>query len=59
MHSVTLDSSGSPKKWTLSRGMSEDESLRSIIKEVRNHCLFRAKLQLTVCHLSGCESLNK
>ncbi|XP_045885440.1 leucine-rich repeat flightless-interacting protein 1 isoform X2 [Micropterus dolomieu] len=33
MHSVTLDSSGSPKKWTLSRGMSEDESLRSIIKE--------------------------
>ncbi len=34
MHSVTLDSSGSPKKRTLSRGMSEDESLRSIIKEV-------------------------
>lgn len=34
MHSVTLDSSGSPKKRTLSRGISEDESLRSIIKEV-------------------------
>ncbi|XP_071767306.1 uncharacterized protein LOC139921038 isoform X3 [Centroberyx gerrardi] len=33
MHSVTLDRSGSPKKRTLSRGMSEDESLRSIIKE--------------------------
>ncbi|KAK2862273.1 hypothetical protein Q5P01_001806 [Channa striata] len=33
MHSVTLDSSVSPKKRTLSRGMSEDESLRSIIKE--------------------------
>ncbi|XP_040060129.1 uncharacterized protein LOC120835332 isoform X2 [Gasterosteus aculeatus] len=33
MHSVTLDSSGSPKKRTLSRGLSEDESLRSIIKE--------------------------
>ncbi|XP_041818871.1 leucine-rich repeat flightless-interacting protein 2 isoform X2 [Chelmon rostratus] len=33
MHSVTLDSSGSPKKRTFSRGISEDESLRSIIKE--------------------------
>ncbi|KAM8756545.1 uncharacterized protein AB9X84_009712 [Acanthopagrus schlegelii] len=33
MHSVTLDSSGSPKKRTLSRGVSEDESLRSLIKE--------------------------
>ncbi|XP_070759568.1 tropomyosin Per a 7.0102 [Enoplosus armatus] len=33
MHSVTLDSSGSPKKRPLSRGISEDESLRSIIKE--------------------------
>lgn len=33
MHSVTLDSSGSPKKRSFSRGMSEDESLRSIIKE--------------------------
>lgn len=33
MHSVTLDSSGSPKKRTISRGLSEDESLRSIIKE--------------------------
>uniref|UniRef100_UPI0037E6F9D5 tropomyosin Per a 7.0103 n=1 Tax=Semicossyphus pulcher TaxID=241346 RepID=UPI0037E6F9D5 len=31
MHSVTLD--GSPKKRTLSRGISEDESLRSFIKE--------------------------
>lgn len=36
MHSVTLDSSGSPKKRTLSRGMSEDESLRSIIKETES-----------------------
>ena len=35
MHSVTLDSSGgSPRKRTISRGLSEDESLRSIIKEV-------------------------
>ncbi|CAN9512288.1 unnamed protein product [Ophioblennius macclurei] len=33
MHSVTLDSSVSPKKRTFSRGLSEDESLRSIIKE--------------------------
>ncbi|XP_067443757.1 golgin subfamily A member 2 isoform X1 [Thunnus thynnus] len=33
MHSVTLDGSGSPKKRSFSRGMSEDESLRSIIKE--------------------------
>ncbi|XP_076612206.1 uncharacterized protein LOC143336147 [Chaetodon auriga] len=33
MHSVTLDSSGSPKKRSFSRGLSEDESLRSIIKE--------------------------
>ncbi|XP_020500769.1 leucine-rich repeat flightless-interacting protein 1 isoform X1 [Labrus bergylta] len=31
MHSVTLD--GSPKKRTLSRGISEDESLRSLIKD--------------------------
>ncbi|CAJ1051745.1 leucine-rich repeat flightless-interacting protein 1 [Xyrichtys novacula] len=31
MHSVTVD--GSPKKRTLSRGISEDESLRSFIKE--------------------------
>lgn len=38
MHSVTLDGSGgSPRKRTISRGLSEDESLRSIIKEVRNH----------------------
>ncbi|XP_068576478.1 leucine-rich repeat flightless-interacting protein 2 isoform X2 [Cebidichthys violaceus] len=36
MHSVTLDSSGSPKKRTLSRGLSEDESLRSIIKEAES-----------------------
>ncbi|TKS71501.1 hypothetical protein D9C73_005047 [Collichthys lucidus] len=34
MHSVAVDSGGSPKKRTLSRGLSEDESLRSIIKEV-------------------------
>ncbi|CAK6955730.1 leucine-rich repeat flightless-interacting protein 2 isoform X2 [Scomber scombrus] len=33
MHSVTLDGSGSPRKRALSRGMSEDESLRNIIKE--------------------------
>nr|XP_046240051.1 leucine-rich repeat flightless-interacting protein 1 isoform X3 [Scatophagus argus] len=33
MHSVTLDGSGSPRKRTFSRGISEDESLRSIIKE--------------------------
>ncbi|KAM9860363.1 uncharacterized protein ACBR49_018382 isoform 2-T2 [Aulostomus maculatus] len=33
MHSVTLDGSGSPRKRPLSRGISEDESLRSIIKE--------------------------
>ncbi|XP_017160498.1 leucine-rich repeat flightless-interacting protein 2 isoform X2 [Poecilia reticulata] len=33
MHSAALDSSGSPRKRTVSRGMSEDESLRSIIKE--------------------------
>ncbi|KAF3689722.1 hypothetical protein EXN66_Car005394 [Channa argus] len=36
MHSVTLDSSGSPRKRTFSRGMSEDESLRSIIKETES-----------------------
>ncbi|XP_022600671.1 leucine-rich repeat flightless-interacting protein 1-like [Seriola dumerili] len=36
MHSVTLDSSGSPKKRTFSRGLSEDESLRSIIKETES-----------------------
>ncbi|XP_062255184.1 leucine-rich repeat flightless-interacting protein 2 [Platichthys flesus] len=33
MLSATLDTSGSPKKRTFSRGLSEDESLRSIIKE--------------------------
>lgn len=33
MLSATLDSSGSPKKRAFSRGLSEDESLRSIIKE--------------------------
>ncbi|KAM4613428.1 uncharacterized protein ACJ7VT_011527 isoform 2-T2 [Polymixia lowei] len=36
MHSVTLDRSGSPKKRTLSRGISEDESLRNIIKETES-----------------------
>ncbi|XP_059184970.1 leucine-rich repeat flightless-interacting protein 1 isoform X2 [Centropristis striata] len=36
MHSVTLDSSGSPRKRTFSRGLSEDESLRSIIKETES-----------------------
>lgn len=34
MHSITVDNSGSPRKRTLSRGISEDESLRSIITEV-------------------------
>lgn len=34
MHSAHLDSNGSPRKRTLSRGISEDESLRSIINEV-------------------------
>lgn len=34
MLSVALESNGSPKKRTFSRGISEDESLRSIIKEV-------------------------
>lgn len=49
MHSVALDSSGSPRKRTLSRGISEDESLRSIIKEVSEEitasleCSLRAK----------------
>lgn len=50
MHSVTLDSSGSPKKRTLSRGLSEDESLRSIIKEVSGvvtDCLELAKSTTT------------
>lgn len=60
MHSVTLDSSGSPKKRTLSRGVSEDESLRSLIKEVRggitaslvSGCLgLKLKLTLRVCYL--------
>ncbi|XP_069012233.1 uncharacterized protein [Embiotoca jacksoni] len=36
MHSVAIDSSGSPKKRTFSRGISEDESLRSIIKETES-----------------------
>ncbi|XP_029990765.1 leucine-rich repeat flightless-interacting protein 1 isoform X2 [Sphaeramia orbicularis] len=36
MLSVTIDSSGSPKKRSFSRGISEDESLRSIIKETEN-----------------------
>ncbi|XP_038867853.1 leucine-rich repeat flightless-interacting protein 2-like isoform X2 [Salvelinus fontinalis] len=33
MHSGTLERAGSPRKRTLSRGVSEDESLRNIIKE--------------------------
>ncbi|CAL8336001.1 unnamed protein product [Lota lota] len=33
MHSVAVDRNGSPSKRTLSRGMSEDESLRIIITE--------------------------
>lgn len=36
MLSVTIDSSGSPKKRSFSRGISEDESLRSIIKETES-----------------------
>ncbi|KAM6927187.1 uncharacterized protein FYW49_003381 [Xenentodon cancila] len=36
MHSNTLDSTGSPKKRAISRGISEDESLRSIIKETES-----------------------
>lgn len=36
MLSATLDSSGSPKKRAFSRGLSEDESLRSIIKEAES-----------------------
>ncbi|XP_032365175.1 leucine-rich repeat flightless-interacting protein 1 isoform X1 [Etheostoma spectabile] len=36
MHSVTLEISGSPRKRTLSRGLSEDESLRCIIKETES-----------------------
>ncbi|KAG9353432.1 hypothetical protein JZ751_018028 [Albula glossodonta] len=33
MHSGSLDKVGTPRKRTLSRGMSEDESLRHLIKE--------------------------
>ncbi|XP_035633926.1 leucine-rich repeat flightless-interacting protein 1-like isoform X3 [Oncorhynchus keta] len=33
MHSGALERAGSPRKRTLSRGVSEDESLRNIIKE--------------------------
>ncbi|XP_061911611.1 uncharacterized protein si:ch1073-456m8.1 [Entelurus aequoreus] len=36
MLSVTVDNSGSPKKRTLSRGIGEDESLRSFIKEAES-----------------------
>ncbi|XP_029682180.1 uncharacterized protein isoform X2 [Takifugu rubripes] len=36
MHSITVDNSGSPRKRTLSRGISEDESLRSIITETES-----------------------
>nr|XP_020448508.1 leucine-rich repeat flightless-interacting protein 2-like [Monopterus albus] len=36
MHSATLDSTGSPKKRMFSRGLSEDESLRSIIQETES-----------------------
>lgn len=36
MLSATLDSSGSPKKRAFPRGLSEDESLRSIIKEAES-----------------------
>lgn len=40
MHSAALDGSGSPRKRAFSRGLSEDESLRSIIEvreEEENH----------------------
>ncbi|XP_029631482.1 leucine-rich repeat flightless-interacting protein 1 isoform X1 [Salmo trutta] len=36
MHSGTLERAGSPRKRTLSRGVSEDESLRNIIKETES-----------------------
>ncbi|XP_054641815.1 leucine-rich repeat flightless-interacting protein 2-like isoform X2 [Dunckerocampus dactyliophorus] len=36
MLSVTVDNSGSPKKRAFSRGISEDESLRSFIKEAES-----------------------
>ncbi|XP_035007783.1 uncharacterized protein si:ch1073-456m8.1 [Hippoglossus stenolepis] len=36
MLSATLDTGGSPQKRTFSRGLSEDESLRSIIKETES-----------------------
>lgn len=49
MHSVTLDSSGSPKKRTFSRGISEDESLRSLIKEVSGEI----KPSLVICRLTA------
>ncbi|XP_024231797.1 leucine-rich repeat flightless-interacting protein 1 isoform X1 [Oncorhynchus tshawytscha] len=36
MHSGALERAGSPRKRTLSRGVSEDESLRNIIKETES-----------------------
>ncbi|XP_067101654.1 leucine-rich repeat flightless-interacting protein 1 [Osmerus mordax] len=36
MHSGSFEKAGSPRKRTLSRGVSEDESLRNIIKETEN-----------------------
>ncbi|XP_010879468.2 leucine-rich repeat flightless-interacting protein 2 [Esox lucius] len=36
MHAGSLESAGSPRKRTLSRGVSEDESLRNIIKETES-----------------------
>lgn len=44
MHSVNSEKTGSLRKRTLSRGMSEDESLRHIIREVEetNRCLSRS-----------------
>ncbi|KAK6319350.1 hypothetical protein J4Q44_G00105610 [Coregonus suidteri] len=36
MHSGTLERVGSPRKRTLSRGVSDDESLRNIIKETES-----------------------
>lgn len=51
MHSVAVDGNCSPRKRAFSRGMSEDESLRSIITEVSEEeekQILVAKLKLTL-----------
>ena len=48
MHCGSLERMGTPRKRTLSRGMSEDESLRHIIKEVR------VRQKSFHCHCSQC-----